>query len=50
VTAWLVASSVFTPILTTPDTTKFEHTEPHKPSGRLYRLSPLPAGADWNRS
>ena len=43
----LVASPIFTPIVVTPDTTKYEHIKPHKPSGHLYRLSPIPAGADW---
>ena len=44
---WLVTSPAFAPVVATPDTAKFEHTEPYKPSGRLYRLSPIPPGADW---
>ena len=47
VAGWLVASPIFTPMAATPDATKYERTMPHKPSGRLYRLSPIPAGADW---
>ena len=47
VAAWLVASPLLAPAVTTPDGAKYEHTEPYKPSGRLYRLSPIPAGADW---
>ncbi len=45
--AWLVASPAFMPIVAKPDTAKYESVKPHKPSGRLYRLSPIPAGADW---
>jgi hypothetical protein len=47
VAAWLVASPAFTPTVTAPDAASFEHAKPYKPSGRLYRLSPIPAGADW---
>ena len=44
---WLVTSHAFAPVVATPDTAKFENAEPYKPTGRLYRLSPIPAGADW---
>ena len=47
VAAWLVASPALTPIVAPPETTQYEHTKSHKPSGRLYRLSPVPAGVDW---
>ena len=43
----LATSPVFAPAVATPDTAKYEQTRPYKPSGRLYRLSPIPAGADW---
>ena len=38
---------VFAPVVAIPDTAKYEQTNPYKPSGRLYRVSPIPAGADW---
>ena len=44
---WLATSPVFAPVVATPDTARFEQSKPHKPSDRLYRLSPIPAGADW---
>ena len=44
---WLATSPVFAPVVAIPDTAKYEQTNPYKPSGRLYRLSPIPAGADW---
>jgi hypothetical protein len=47
VAVWLATSSVFAPVVANPDTAKYEQTKPYKPSGRLYRLSPIPAGADW---
>jgi hypothetical protein len=43
----LVTSSAFSPVVATSDNAKFENAKPYKPSGRLYRLSPIPAGADW---
>jgi hypothetical protein len=42
-----VTSHAFAPVVATPDTAKFDNAEPYKPTGRLYRLSPIPAGADW---
>jgi len=46
--AWLVTSHAFAPAAATPDTARIEHAKPSNPSGRpLYRLSPIPAGADW---
>ena len=45
---WLATSPVFTTVVATPDTARIEHAQPNKPSDRpLYRLSPIPAGADW---
>jgi hypothetical protein len=45
---WLVTSHAFAPVVATPDTATIEHAKPYKPSDRpLYRLSPIPAGADW---
>jgi hypothetical protein len=44
---WLATSSVLAPVAAIPDTAKFEQTKPYKPSGHLYRLSPIPPGADW---
>jgi hypothetical protein len=47
VAAWLVT---FPLEGATPDTVKIEHAKPsnNNPSShRLYRLSPIPAGADW---
>jgi len=44
---WLATSHVFAPVVAIPDTAKYEQNKPYKPSGRLYRLSPIPAGADW---
>jgi hypothetical protein len=44
---WLATSPVLAPVVATPDTAKYEQSKPHKPSGRLYRLSPIPPGADW---
>ena len=45
---WLVTSNAFAPVVATPDTAKFEPSKPYKPSARpLYRLSPIPPGADW---
>jgi hypothetical protein len=44
---WLVTSHAFAPVVATPDTAQFETAKPYKPAGRLYRLSPIPAGADW---
>jgi hypothetical protein len=46
--AWLVTSHAFAPVVATPDTANIEHSKSHQPSDRpLYRLSPIPAGADW---
>jgi hypothetical protein len=45
--AWLMASPVLSTAVATPEAKKYEQTKPYKPSGRLYRLSPVPAGADW---
>ena len=45
--AWIVTSSAFVPVVATSDTAKYEHAKSYKPSGHLYRLSPIPAGADW---
>ena len=45
---WLVTSLAYAPVVTAPDTASVEHAKPYKPSGRpLYRLSPIPPGADW---
>lgn len=44
---WLVTSHAVAPVVATPDTA-IEHSQSHQPSSRhLYRLSPIPAGADW---
>jgi hypothetical protein len=47
VAAWFVAYPVLSHVDGPSTETKYERTTPHKPSGRLYRLSPIPAGADW---
>ena len=45
---WLVTSHAFAPVVATPDTANIEHAKTYQPSARpLYRLSPIPAGADW---
>jgi hypothetical protein len=45
---WLVTSNAFAPVVATPDTANAERAKPYKPSDRpLYRLSPIPSGADW---
>jgi hypothetical protein len=45
--AWLVTSHAFAPLVAT-DSTKIEHSKTYQASsGPLYRLSPIPAGADW---
>jgi hypothetical protein len=44
---WLVTSHAFAPVVATPDTAT-ELSQSPRPSARhLYRLSPIPAGADW---
>jgi hypothetical protein len=43
---WLLNSAV-APVAVTPDAAKRDHAETYKPSGRLFRLSPIPPGADW---
>ena len=44
---WFVTSHAFLPVVATPDTA-IEHPQSHQPSARhLYRLSPIPPGADW---
>ena len=46
--AWLVTSHAFAPVVATPDTASIEHSKNYQPSDRpLYRLSPIPPGADW---
>ena len=45
---WLVTSNALVPVVATPDTASVEHSKPYQPSARhLYRLSPIPPGADW---
>ena len=45
---WLMTSPAFAPVVTTPDNASVEHSKPYQPSARpLYRLSPIPPGADW---
>ena len=45
---WLVTSHAFAPVVATPDTANIDHSESYQPSTRhLYRLSPIPPGADW---
>ncbi len=47
---WLVTSHATAPVVATPDTANanIEHSKKYQPSDRpLYRLSPIPAGADW---
>jgi hypothetical protein len=45
---WLVTSNAFVPMVAKPDTANIERTKPDTSSTRpLYRLSPIPAGADW---
>jgi hypothetical protein len=43
-----VTTHAFAPAVATPDTARIEHAKPDTGSDRpLYRLSPIPAGADW---
>jgi hypothetical protein len=44
---WFVTSHPFTPVAATPDTTTIEHGQSRQTDRPLYRLSPIPAGADW---
>ena len=45
---WLVISHAMAPVVATPDTANIEQKKSDQPSTRpLYRLSPIPAGADW---
>jgi len=45
---WLVTSHAFVPVVATPDTANIEHSKSYQLSDRpLYRLSPIPPGADW---
>jgi hypothetical protein len=45
---WLVTCHAFGPVVATSDVAKTEQAKPYAPSERpLYRLSPIPAGADW---
>ena len=45
---WLVTSHAFAPVVATPDTANVERNKSYQPLTRqLYRLSPIPAGADW---
>jgi hypothetical protein len=47
-TVWLVTSHAFAPVVAIPDTANIDHSKNYQPSDRpLYRLSPIPAGADW---
>jgi hypothetical protein len=44
---WLSTSLAFAPVVAAPDAASV-HSKSYKPSDRpLYRLSPIPAGADW---
>jgi hypothetical protein len=44
---WLATSLAYAPVVTTPDTASV-HSKSYKPSDRpLYRLTPVPPGADW---
>jgi hypothetical protein len=43
IAAWLATSLVFTPTMLQPGSTKWDQSS----SRPLYRLSPIPAGADW---
>jgi hypothetical protein len=45
---WLVTSHALAPVVATPDTANIERNDSHQLSTHpLYRLSPIPAGADW---
>jgi hypothetical protein len=45
---WLVTTHAFAPPVATTDTVRIEHAKSATASDRpLYRLSPVPAGADW---
>jgi hypothetical protein len=45
---WLVTSHAFAPVVATPGTANIEQSKSHRLSDRpLYRLSPIPPGADW---
>jgi hypothetical protein len=41
--AWLVTSLAFAPVTVNPDPSKWDQSS----SRPLYRLSPIPASADW---
>jgi hypothetical protein len=44
----LATSPVFTPMVATPHAPRVEHEKQYNDSCRPpYRLSPIPAGADW---
>ena len=46
--AWLVTSHAFAPVVAMPDAANIEHSQSYQPSSHhLYRLSPIPPGADW---
>jgi ABC-type uncharacterized transport system permease subunit len=44
---WLATSSLHAPMIADPDNVSAPTTNPHHSSYPLYRLSPIPAGADW---
>ena len=44
---WLATSSLYAPVIATPDTASARPSDSHRSAAPLYRLSPVPAGADW---
>ncbi|MGV1015091.1 MAG: hypothetical protein ACOYB4_08995 [Methyloceanibacter sp.] len=48
--AWIVTSVYFAPVMTSPEAANAEQSRPYdasKSSRPHFRLSPIPAGADW---
>jgi hypothetical protein len=44
---WLASSSLYAPVIAARDTASAPTSNSHRSSSPLYRLSPIPAGADW---
>jgi hypothetical protein len=44
---WLATSTFYAPVIAAPDTDSATAPALHHSSPLLYRLSPIPAGADW---
>ena len=44
---WIATSSLYAPVIAARDTASAPTSNSHRSSSPLYRLSPIPAGADW---